>query len=168
MRCDACGHVSEDAGEHCPRCGTARVTTIPVGAPLRTSATTSTSADVAGTVPPVTVAAGPALGPPAPPRPSIDDARAHVALDDPRVRSIDAALAGVSLDDDRALEDEAIRLRLMAANLRAGRAATPRYAGFTIRALAFLIDLFVLGVFTLPLAAAGFFGVRVGMLAIGM
>jgi len=47
-------------------------------------------------------------------------------------------------------------------------APRPRYAGFVSRAAAFLIDGAVLGLFALPLAAAGFASVRAGLAALGL
>jgi uncharacterized RDD family membrane protein YckC len=45
--------------------------------------------------------------------------------------------------------------------------AIVRYAGFLQRAGAFLIDGVVLSAFGVPLAAAGYFGIRAGMLVLG-
>lgn len=45
--------------------------------------------------------------------------------------------------------------------------APPRYAGFVRRAAAFLIDGTILGIFALPLAVAGYAGVRAGLATLG-
>ena len=50
---------------------------------------------------------------------------------------------------------------------RVARPPEPRYAGALVRLVAMAIDVMVLGVFTLPLAAAGFVGVKAGLLALG-
>ena len=41
------------------------------------------------------------------------------------------------------------------------------YAGFFVRAVAFVIDGVVLGIFGVPLAAAGYFGIRAGLVVLG-
>ena len=63
---------------------------------------------------------------------------------------------------------EAALLRDLAERLHA-RKIDPavRYAGFFVRLAAFLTDSLVLGVFAVPLAAAGYLGMRAGMLVIG-
>ena len=79
----------------------------------------------------------------------------------------DAAVAIAREHETRAVA-EAAALRAMATRLRTTappRAARP--AGFVTRVLAFLIDLLVLGLFTVPLAVAGFAGMRVGLFTLG-
>jgi uncharacterized RDD family membrane protein YckC len=79
----------------------------------------------------------------------------------------DAAVAIARERDMRAVA-EAATLRAMAARLRTGappRALRP--AGFFVRLFAFVIDLLVLALFTVPLAVAGFAGMRAGLFTIG-
>jgi len=64
--------------------------------------------------------------------------------------------------------DQAALLRDLAERLHTRKVApTVQYAGFFVRLGAFLIDSIVLGAFAVPLAAAGYFGLRAGMLVIG-
>ncbi len=73
-------------------------------------------------------------------------------------------LAGVGASE------EAADLRATGARLRAYRTAAdraPRAAGFVTRLVAFAIDDLVLTAFAAPLGAAGFVGVRVGLLLTG-
>ena len=77
-----------------------------------------------------------------------------------------AALAGDALAadaQDLSLAEVTERWRARAR----GAAAEPRYAGLARRAVAFLIDGAALGLFALPLALAGFAGVRAGLTALG-
>jgi len=79
----------------------------------------------------------------------------------------DATVAVTRERDMRAVA-EAAALRAMAGRLRTSappRALRP--AGFFVRLFAFVIDLLVLALFTLPLAVAGFAGMRVGLFTIG-
>jgi uncharacterized RDD family membrane protein YckC len=63
---------------------------------------------------------------------------------------------------------EAAALRAMATRLRTGAPARAlRPAGFFVRLLAFVVDLLVLALFTVPLAAAGFAGMRAGLFTLG-
>jgi uncharacterized RDD family membrane protein YckC len=64
--------------------------------------------------------------------------------------------------------DQAALLRDLAERLHA-RKPEPvvHYAGFLSRVVAFLIDGAVLGAFGIPLAAAGYWGIRAGMLVLG-
>ncbi len=64
--------------------------------------------------------------------------------------------------------DQTAALRDLAERLQSRKETAPvRYAGFFVRIIAFLVDGAVLGVFGVPLAAAGWFGMRAGALAIG-
>jgi uncharacterized RDD family membrane protein YckC len=86
-----------------------------------------------------------------------------------------------AVEPSRQAESEAAALRALAERMAQRRTraaletATPlaagarpaHYAGFVIRAVAFAIDLVVLGVFTTPLTLAGIAGVRAGLLASG-
>jgi uncharacterized RDD family membrane protein YckC len=68
--------------------------------------------------------------------------------------------------------DQAALLRDLAGRLQARKGepkAEPvvRYAGFFVRVGALLVDGLVLGAFGVPLAAAGYLGIRTGMLVIG-
>ena len=64
--------------------------------------------------------------------------------------------------------DQTALLRELAERLHA-RPAEPvvRYAGFFVRVVAFLIDGAVLGAFGLPLAVAGYWGIRAGLVVLG-
>jgi len=66
-------------------------------------------------------------------------------------------------------EDETAALRAVAERLRTPARARPEpaYAGFVVRVLAFLIDVAVLAIFTVPLAAAGLVGIKAGLFTIG-
>jgi uncharacterized RDD family membrane protein YckC len=64
--------------------------------------------------------------------------------------------------------DQAALLRDLAERLHVRKVEPAvRYAGFFVRLAAFLIDSLVLGVFAVPLAAAGYCGLRAGMMVIG-
>jgi uncharacterized RDD family membrane protein YckC len=63
--------------------------------------------------------------------------------------------------------DQTAALRDLAERLQARKEPPIRYAGFFRRVIAFVIDGVVLGVFGVPLAAAGWFGMRAGALALG-
>jgi uncharacterized RDD family membrane protein YckC len=64
--------------------------------------------------------------------------------------------------------DQAALLRDLAERLHTRKVKpTVQYAGFFVRLGAFLIDSIVLGAFAVPLTAAGYFGLRAGMLVIG-
>ncbi len=65
--------------------------------------------------------------------------------------------------------DQAALLRDLAERLHARKVepAPVRYAGFFVRVGAFLIDGAVLGAFGVPLALAGYLGLRAGMVAVG-
>lgn len=65
---------------------------------------------------------------------------------------------------------ERTALQLAALRLRTARmpAPTVHYAGFVIRALAMLIDLLVLAIFTVPLTTAGLLGVKLGAQTLGI
>lgn len=64
--------------------------------------------------------------------------------------------------------DQAALLRDLAERLHARRAEpVVRYAGFFVRVVAFLIDGVLLGAFGLPLAAAGYWGIRAGLMVLG-
>ena len=63
--------------------------------------------------------------------------------------------------------DQAAALRDLAERLHARKETPVRYAGFFVRVIAFLVDAIVLIAFGVPLAAAGWLGMRAGALAIG-
>lgn len=64
--------------------------------------------------------------------------------------------------------DQAVLLRELAERLHTRKIETEvHYAGFLIRGAAFLIDSAVLAGFGAPLAAAGYFGLRAGMMVAG-
>jgi uncharacterized RDD family membrane protein YckC len=68
----------------------------------------------------------------------------------------------------RATVDQTAMLRDLAERLQTRKEETPvRYAGFFVRVGAFVIDGIVLGAFGVPLAAAGYFGIRAGTVALG-
>jgi uncharacterized RDD family membrane protein YckC len=65
--------------------------------------------------------------------------------------------------------DQTVALRDLAERLQGRPAAEPeiRYAGFFVRLVAFLVDGAVLSIFSIPLIAAGYFGIRAGMVVLG-
>ncbi len=64
--------------------------------------------------------------------------------------------------------DQAALLRDLAERLHARKPDAPiHYAGFFSRVFAFLIDGGILAAFAFPLAAAGYYGIRAGMLVLG-
>jgi uncharacterized RDD family membrane protein YckC len=58
-------------------------------------------------------------------------------------------------------------LRDLAERLQTRKETPVRHAGFFVRVIAFLVDGMVLGLFGVPLAIAGYFGIRAGMLMLG-
>lgn len=68
-----------------------------------------------------------------------------------------------SVDETAVLRDLAERLQTR----KETKETVVRPAGFFVRVLAFLVDGIVLGMFGVPLAAAGYFGMRAGMLMLG-
>jgi uncharacterized RDD family membrane protein YckC len=66
--------------------------------------------------------------------------------------------------------DQTAVLRDLAERLHTRKPVEPAavpYAGFFVRAVAFLVDGAVLAVFGIPLAAAGYFGIRAGLMVLG-
>lgn len=65
--------------------------------------------------------------------------------------------------------EQTVALRDLADRLQGRPAGAPevRYAGFFVRLAAFVLDGIVLGLFSVPLIAAGYFGLRAGMLVLG-
>jgi len=79
-----------------------------------------------------------------------------------------APVATASIERLSPTVDQAALLRDLAERLQARKVEpSVQYAGFFLRAGAFLIDSAVLGAFALPLTAAGYLGLRAGMLVIG-
>ncbi len=77
-------------------------------------------------------------------------------------------LAKASVEHLSPSADQAALLRDLAERLHARKAEpSVRYAGFSIRLVAFLIDGAVLGAFGVPLTAAGYYGMRAGMVVLG-
>jgi uncharacterized RDD family membrane protein YckC len=131
--------------------------TTPPDAPSRSpSMPTETRAP---TVAPV-VAASP---PPEPLEPVTTSVTAAVAA--PPARPI---VTRPSIEQLSPSVDQAALLRDLAERLQA-RKPEPviHYAGFVSRAVAFLIDGALLGAFGIPLAAAGYWGIRAGMMFLG-
>jgi len=80
------------------------------------------------------------------------------------------ALAAIPPERLSATADHEELLRELAERLNARKSTSPAdvpYAGFFVRALAFLIDGLVLGIFAFPLTAAAYFGVRAGLFVLG-
>ncbi|MCC6850441.1 MAG: RDD family protein [Deltaproteobacteria bacterium] len=78
------------------------------------------------------------------------------------------AIATATIEQLHPRTDQAALLRELAERLHARRAEpSVRYAGFLVRVVAFVVDGALLGAFALPLAAAGSWGVRAGMLVLG-
>ena len=153
--CPACGHVNAVAAEACANCGEP----LPAAdIPVHPGETFRDPDDLSF--------------PESPPPPKREQKLGAVNV----ARGTSGFTAIPSND-----ESEADALRQVAERISRRRAlrdeivgppsaatARPRhYAGFVIRLLAFAIDLFVLFVFTLPLAIAVIFGVRAGLLASG-
>ncbi len=67
----------------------------------------------------------------------------------------------------RADVDQSAALRDLAERLQSRKEPPVRYAGFFVRVIAFLVDSIVLIAFGIPLAAAGWLGMRAGALALG-
>jgi uncharacterized RDD family membrane protein YckC len=67
----------------------------------------------------------------------------------------------------RADVDQTTALRDLAERLQTRKDVPVRYAGFFVRVIAFLVDSVVLGLFGVPLAVAGWLGMRAGALALG-
>ncbi|MCC6765988.1 MAG: RDD family protein [Deltaproteobacteria bacterium] len=79
-----------------------------------------------------------------------------------------AAVRKATVDQLSPGAGEAALLRELAERLHVrGAEPTVRYAGFFVRVVAFLVDGALLGAFGLPLAAAGYWGMRAGMLVLG-
>lgn len=77
-------------------------------------------------------------------------------------------LTKIAVDQLSPSAGEAALLRDLAERLHARKVEPAvRYAGFFVRLAAFLTDSLVLGVFAVPLAAAGYLGLRAGMMVIG-
>jgi uncharacterized RDD family membrane protein YckC len=148
MQCETCGHVNAGAAERCARCA----------APLPADAALAPGAPVATAAP---------LGAPAPssPPPCVGEDVPEGAAIGAHVGEDDAERVAIR---ERASEDDAERAAIHDLRAhwqaRAGVAAPARYAGFALRLIAFLIDGAILGIFALPLALAGFAGVRAGLL----
>jgi uncharacterized RDD family membrane protein YckC len=78
-------------------------------------------------------------------------------------------------EDEATSSDAAIRWRSAAPDLPPFPGSRPpveapppvEYAGYLVRAIALAIDVGVLGAFAIPLALAGLFGIRAGMMALG-
>src|SRR6185369_4943858 len=178
--CPACGHVNALAAETCENCGEplrpadtplhpgetfrdpddlsfpdgppkkpSQRSMLPAGAWIRAEARAAARAEQAER-----------------------DARAHQAE-----REAHRA-ATVRADTDVDSDSDAAALRVLAARMAARRrefaearpspATRPaHYAGFVVRAVAFVIDAAVLTLFTVPLTIAGIFGVRIGLIASG-
>jgi uncharacterized RDD family membrane protein YckC len=76
----------------------------------------------------------------------------------PRLRPLQTARTDV---------DQSAALRDLAERLQSRKEIPVRYAGFFVRVIAFLVDAAVLIAFGVPLAAAGWFGMRAGALVLG-
>src|SRR6185295_3808075 len=80
------------------------------------------------------------------------------------------ALAALPAERLSSTADHEELLRELAERLNARKATSPAnvaYAGFFVRALAFLIDGLVLGLFAFPLAAGAYLGIRAGLFVLG-
>jgi uncharacterized RDD family membrane protein YckC len=131
---------------------------------VQAAAQTAIASDRASTAP----ASAPAAAP-APVVASPTAAAPSPVADPPSAAPSSAArpLSRASLHDLDAA-DQAALLRDLAERLQVRRAAAEvRYAGFVVRVAAFLIDGAVLFAFSLPLTAAGYLGIRAGLLALG-
>lgn len=164
--CPSCSYLNTARADTCAGCGKALEES---SAPVHPGETLRDPDDL--TLPPspllraVLSGAPDAATTPAPlaaPAPSVAPARSPAPSPAP------PPVATVSLEHLSPTVDQAVLLRDLAERLHARKVEpTVRYAGFFVRASAFLIDAIVLGAFSLPLAAAGYFGMRAGMLVIG-
>lgn len=156
MRCPECGHSNVPGIDCCAECG------APFPAETRVRNPDETRRDPDDVSFPAAAAQG-ARRPgdatsrtrivaPDEDRPSTDDAREPRFLDTRRPRPLDAAPS----------------MRELATSLRPGDARAiqdrpVRYAGFFRRGVAFVIDLVVLGIFSVVLTIAGLIAVRTGL-----
>ena len=160
MQCEVCGHANVTGAEACVECG----------APLGKAATLLHPGETFRD--PDDLRFGEEGTPPA----DTEDARPPeqpaqtAAPQAPRRRVFDADPLPLPARAQRA-EQERELLQTMADRLRPRRPAAPaeiRYAGFFRRLVAFAIDALVLALFTVPLAIAGWAGMRTGLSILGM
>ncbi len=174
LPCPSCSFANAMGAESCVKCGTALAETperphpgetlrdpddltLPPSPLLRAvlRGEPDAATRVATTPPP----SSPAPSSPTPPRPMITRASAE----------------HLSPTADQAALLRDLAERLQARTVVEPEAAAPRalppvavpYAGFFVRIAAFLIDSAVLGLFAMPLAAAGYFGLRAGFMVLG-
>jgi uncharacterized RDD family membrane protein YckC len=170
--CPVCGHVNALAAETCENCGEPLG---PADTPLHPGETFRDPDDLDLPEPPPKKPNQRSMLPPGA-WIRAEGRAAALAEQAAGAESRAAALAEQAAD----VESEAAALRVLAARMaarrreladtdeRTPRAARPaHYAGFVVRVVAFVIDLVVLAIFTVPLALAGLYGVRAGLVASG-
>jgi uncharacterized RDD family membrane protein YckC len=195
LPCPTCSFANAPGADSCIKCGAALAETpervhpgetlrdpddltLPPPSPLlravlRGEADAFTSARAAATPPAATSrcvptdAPAPAVTPAATPPPASDPLATAVttaAPPSPATRVVTKS----TVEQLSPTVDQAAILRDLAERLQA-RKPEPviHYAGFLSRAVAFLIDGALLGAFGVPLAAAGYWGIRAGMLFLG-
>jgi len=175
LPCPSCSFANALGAEFCVKCGTALAETperphpgetlrdpddltLPpsplLRAVLRGEPDAATRGATAAPALPSTAAATPPQ-----PRPMITRASAEHL-------SPTADQAALLRDLAERLQTRAVVAPEPASRLAAPPVALP-YAGFVVRVAAFLIDSVVLGLFALPLAAAGYLGLRAGFMVLG-
>lgn len=166
LSCPSCSFANALGAESCVKCGAVLAETpdrVPPGETLRDpdDLTLPPSpllrAVLRGEPEPAVVAPSPAPAPAPAPLPTTP-----TPTTPPTVTRATVEHLSPSVDQTALLRDLAERL-----DARKAETAPVRYAGFFVRVAAFLIDSAILGAFGMPLAAAGYFGLRAGMLAVG-
>ncbi|MEO6026887.1 MAG: RDD family protein [Candidatus Binatia bacterium] len=172
LPCPSCSFANALGAESCVKCGTALAETPERPHPGETLRDPD---DL--TLPPSPLLravlrgepdAATRLGTAAPPSPS-----ASAPQPRPMITRASAEHLSPTADQAALLRDLAERLQTRAvvepepAGRLAPQPAAISYAGFFVRVAAFLIDGVVLGLFALPLAAAGYCGLRAGFLVLG-
>lgn len=161
LSCPSCSFANAPGAESCVKCGAVLAETpdrVPPGETLRDPD------DL--TLPPSpllrAVLRGEPEAPVVTPSPAPTPLSTPTPTTPPTVTRATVEQLSPSVDQTALLRDLAERL-----HARKAETAPVRYAGFFVRVAAFLIDGAILGAFGMPLAAAGYFGIRAGMLAVG-
>ena len=155
--CTSCSYLNTARAESCAACGTPFDETL---APVHPGETLRDPDDL--TLPPSPLLRAVLRGE--------SDAATTAGAAPPHTRTVEPTphYAGFTVEQLSPNVDQAALLRDLAERLHTRKVEpTVQYAGFLVRLGAFLIDSIVLGAFAVPLAAAGYFGLRAGMLVIG-
>jgi uncharacterized RDD family membrane protein YckC len=95
---------------------------------------------------------------------------AATAIPSPPPRPSRPAVTRASAEQLSPTADQTAVLRDLAERLHTRKPVEPAavpYAGFFVRAVAFVVDGAVLAIFGVPLTAAGYFGIRAGLMVVG-